>query len=421
MLAAAAIIGDSFGPHITGLLPDIIDAGQAETPAGALTEEWPFQVGAPAPPITAVIVGKTRLPMRADDIGIVHKHAGLRPIRILGVGNPQALARAQKVRIGDAGIGGIFTTRPCNTQGRKQRPGIPGQDTHLHLIPTQAGNPHPGSCQILLLPQDPLRLFQQPGAVGVALNKHQLGTKGRLPGRCVECIEGAVKEVILRWVAGSKNGALNDSNAANFRTRGNHEIALARQLIPWFVQINHFRLDVTDSTRLVWRLGPECRTGQNQAGRQQPHPAHDHCFADCPYCHIPPMKPPTWRKLIKGFIRSYTSLAMPVAPFFTLGTYYAAARYFYVHRRSHLKPEWGKKAIPWHYDHHMNTNQDANWCVTRPWFDYIMGTRVIANKAMAESNPLGIRLPEIVEKPLNQACRRLFPKSFERLNQGQLV
>ncbi|MFB2703456.1 MULTISPECIES: sterol desaturase family protein [Marinobacter] len=120
-------------------------------------------------------------------------------------------------------------------------------------------------------------------------------------------------------------------------------------------------------------------------------------------------------------LTAITSLAMPVAPFFTLGTYYAAARYFYVHRRSHLEPEWGKKAIPWHYDHHMNTNQDANWCVTRPWFDYIMGTRVIANEAMAESNPLGIRLPEIVEKPLNQACRRLFPKRFERLNQGQLV
>lgn len=120
-------------------------------------------------------------------------------------------------------------------------------------------------------------------------------------------------------------------------------------------------------------------------------------------------------------LTAITSLAMPVAPFFTLGTYYAAARYFYVHRRSHLEPEWGEKAIPWHYDHHMNTNQDANWCVTRPWFDYFMGTRVIANEAMAESNPLGIRLPKVVEKPLNHACRKLFPKSFERLNQGQLA
>lgn len=43
-------------------------------------------------------------------------------------------------------------------------------------------------------------------------------------------------------------------------------------------------------------------------------------------------------------LTAITSLAMPVAPFFTLGTYYAAARYFYVHRRSHLEPEWGKKS-----------------------------------------------------------------------------
>jgi hypothetical protein len=24
----------------------------------------------------------------------------------------------------------------------------------------------------------------------------------------------------------------------------------------------------------------------------------------------------------------------------------------------------------------MGPNQDANWCVTRPWFDQLMGTRV---------------------------------------------
>ncbi|WP_303290451.1 sterol desaturase family protein [Marinobacter sp. SS5-14b] len=108
-------------------------------------------------------------------------------------------------------------------------------------------------------------------------------------------------------------------------------------------------------------------------------------------------------------LTAITSLAMPVAPFFTLGTYYAAARYFYVHRRSHLEPEWGKKTIPWHYDHHMNTNQDANWCVTRPWFDYIMGTRVIANPSLAESNPLGIPMPKVIERPFNSICRKLLP------------
>src|SRR5690606_2565345 len=114
-------------------------------------------------------------------------------------------------------------------------------------------------------------------------------------------------------------------------------------------------------------------------------------------------------------LTAVTSLALPVAPFFTLGTYYAAGRYFYVHRRSHLEPEWGKNAIPWHYDHHMNTNQDANWCVTRPWFDYIMGTRIKANPELAESNPLGINLPSIIENPLNRFLNKRFPQL--RMNQ----
>jgi len=44
----------------------------------------------------------------------------------------------------------------------------------------------------------------------------------------------------------------------------------------------------------------------------------------------------------------------------------------------------------------MNTNQDANWCVTRPWFDYIMGTRIKANSDLAECNPLGVKLRTFV-------------------------
>ena len=54
---------------------------------------------------------------------------------------------------------------------------------------------------------------------------------------------------------------------------------------------------------------------------------------------------------------------------------YTGFRYYYVHRRSHVDPEWAKKHLPWHYDHHMGPNQNLNWCVTRPWFDYILGTR----------------------------------------------
>jgi sterol desaturase/sphingolipid hydroxylase (fatty acid hydroxylase superfamily) len=50
--------------------------------------------------------------------------------------------------------------------------------------------------------------------------------------------------------------------------------------------------------------------------------------------------------------------------------------YYYVHRRSHLDPDWAKRRLPWHYDHHMCSNQNANWCVSFPWFDWVMGTRI---------------------------------------------
>lgn len=65
----------------------------------------------------------------------------------------------------------------------------------------------------------------------------------------------------------------------------------------------------------------------------------------------------------------------PVAPFFTGTLVYAALRYYHVHKKAHLDTEWAREHLPWHYDHHMGPDQDANWCVTRPWFDYLMGTR----------------------------------------------
>lgn len=66
---------------------------------------------------------------------------------------------------------------------------------------------------------------------------------------------------------------------------------------------------------------------------------------------------------------------IPVAPFFVGTIYYSAFNYYRVHKRSHMDPEWAKENVPWHYDHHMGPNQDANWCVTRPWMDNLMGTR----------------------------------------------
>lgn len=49
--------------------------------------------------------------------------------------------------------------------------------------------------------------------------------------------------------------------------------------------------------------------------------------------------------------------------------------YFFIHKYAHKYPNMTKKYFPWHYDHHM-FDQNSNWCVTLPLFDYIFGTRV---------------------------------------------
>lgn len=65
----------------------------------------------------------------------------------------------------------------------------------------------------------------------------------------------------------------------------------------------------------------------------------------------------------------------PVAPFFAGTMVYCGVNYYVKHKRAHLDPDWARAHLPWHYDHHMGPDQDANWCVTRPWFDRVMGTR----------------------------------------------
>lgn len=66
----------------------------------------------------------------------------------------------------------------------------------------------------------------------------------------------------------------------------------------------------------------------------------------------------------------------PVAPYFTTTVAYACFNYIHRHKKAHLDPDWARVHMTGHYDHHMGSNQDANWCVTRPWFDWIMRTRV---------------------------------------------
>jgi hypothetical protein len=66
----------------------------------------------------------------------------------------------------------------------------------------------------------------------------------------------------------------------------------------------------------------------------------------------------------------------PVAPWFTATVWYSALNYLYKHKKAHLDPAWGKEHLRHHYDHHMGQEQDANWCVTQPWFDHLMATRI---------------------------------------------
>ena len=65
----------------------------------------------------------------------------------------------------------------------------------------------------------------------------------------------------------------------------------------------------------------------------------------------------------------------PVAPFFTVTVWACAANYYRVHRRAHVDPAWAKEHLPWHVDHHMGRNQDANWGVTLPIIDWLLNTR----------------------------------------------
>lgn len=49
--------------------------------------------------------------------------------------------------------------------------------------------------------------------------------------------------------------------------------------------------------------------------------------------------------------------------------------YYCLHTYSHKNPEWAKKWMRWHYEHHMGLDQDSNFNVTFPLWDHILGTR----------------------------------------------
>ncbi len=116
-----------------------------------------------------------------------------------------------------------------------------------------------------------------------------------------------------------------------------------------------------------------------------------------------PLGPHAQGKEAWALIASSAAVAplFPVAPFFVGTLWYSAANYYRVHKKSHQEVEWGQQRIPWHYDHHMGRNPSANWCVTRPWFDYVMGTREYTEGSPREDNVLGLSaLPAWLKKRL---------------------
>ena len=63
-----------------------------------------------------------------------------------------------------------------------------------------------------------------------------------------------------------------------------------------------------------------------------------------------------------------------IFPGFFIAVLFSTFEYYFVHKKSHIDPEWAKKFVPWHYEHHMGKNQDMNWGIRTDFFDKLFGT-----------------------------------------------
>lgn len=79
--------------------------------------------------------------------------------------------------------------------------------------------------------------------------------------------------------------------------------------------------------------------------------------------------------VLAGIILLHAPLFL-LLPVFTGSVYGSLMLYYYKHRKAHLDPSWARRHLRWHYEHHLGGVCDANWCITWPWFDYLLGTRV---------------------------------------------
>jgi hypothetical protein len=96
------------------------------------------------------------------------------------------------------------------------------------------------------------------------------------------------------------------------------------------------------------------------------------------------------KKEIIGLI-GLTVIHSPIifaSPVFFISLAACAARYFYIHKKSHTDIEWGKRHVPWHWDHHIGKDQNVNWGVTSEFWDLIIGTRVEAHEQQEQSKKI---------------------------------
>ena len=64
-------------------------------------------------------------------------------------------------------------------------------------------------------------------------------------------------------------------------------------------------------------------------------------------------------------------------PYAYITLVYSAISYYVIHNLVHRFPLFGRRFFPWHYEHHLATDQHKNWGVRLPLFDYVFNTRVI--------------------------------------------
>ena len=63
-------------------------------------------------------------------------------------------------------------------------------------------------------------------------------------------------------------------------------------------------------------------------------------------------------------------------PYFFITIVGCVFQYYWIHRKSHIDVEWGKKRLPWHYEHHMAKDQHANWGVRSNMIDKLLKTNL---------------------------------------------